>query len=97
MDESHDHHREDRGAGPTYKSLFIAACAIIGSTFGWWFTNFISDFNAISARVAVLEIRVKEFEWTFKINSRKIDTHDEQLRQLERHAPHSQGNRGNEP
>lgn len=64
---------EDRATGPTYKSLFLAACGIIGGAFGWWFTDFISDYRALSARVAVLEIRDTENRWTFKIHDEKID------------------------
>lgn len=75
---------EDRTSGPTYKSLFLAACAIIGSAFGWWFTSFISEFNALSARVAQLEVRDTETKWTFRINSEKIGAHEERLRTLER-------------
>lgn len=75
--------QNDREFGPTYKSLFIGACLIIGSAFGWWLTNFISYVDTINTRVATMEIRNKEFEWTFKINTEKINSHDERLRALE--------------
>lgn len=83
-DEEHD--REDRATGPTYKSLFLAAVALIGSTFGWWITNFISYVDSINARGSIMEIRHKEFEWTFKINTEKINSHDERLKELERYV-----------
>lgn len=70
--------------GPTYKSLFLGACLIIGSAFGWWLTNFVSYVDTLNARLAILEIRAKEFEWTFKINTEKINSHDDRLRHLER-------------
>lgn len=76
--------QDNREFGPTYKSLFIGACLVIGSAFGWWLTNFISYVDAINARVATMEIRNKEFEWTFKINSEKFNSQDERLRELER-------------
>lgn len=81
--------RDDRAPGPTYKSLFLGACLVIGSAFGWWFTNFISSVDALIARVAVLEIGHTEHKWTFKINAEKIDSHEERLQRLEReHAEH---------
>lgn len=78
---------QDRAGSPTYKSLFLAACAIIGSGFGWWFTNFIADFNALSTRVASLEVRDTETKWTVRINSEKLKecgAHEDRLRALER-------------
>jgi len=84
MQDNAESTSEYRAPGPTYKSLFLAACAIIGSTFGWWFTNFVSDFNALSARVAALEIRDTEIKWTFRINEGKFNSYDEQIRALER-------------
>lgn len=90
MEESTRNAMEDRAAGPTYKSLFLAACAIIGSAFGWWFTNFIADFNAIASRVAALEVRDTEVKWTFRINTEKLNTHEDRLRTLEReHGQHA--------
>lgn len=91
MDENSGNTGENRATGPTYKSLFLACCAIIGSTFGWWFTNFIADFHALSARVAALEVRDTEAKWTFHINGEKISTHEERLRILERE--HDQRNK----
>lgn len=73
----------DRATGPTYKSLFLAACALIGSTFGWWFTNFVADYNALVAKVAALEVRDTETRWTFRINAEKLGTYDERLKALE--------------
>lgn len=78
----------DRATGPTYKSLFLAACALIGSTFGWWFTNFVADFNTLAAKVAALEIRDAEIRWTFRINTEKLDTHEDRLREIEREYDH---------
>lgn len=53
---------DDRELGPSYKSLFLGACIIIGGTFGWWLTNFIStveglqkDYTQLATRVAILE------------------------------------------
>ena len=65
MEESTGSTMEDRATGPTYKSLFLAACALIGSTFGWWFTNFITYIDTISARVTSLEVGHTESKWTF--------------------------------
>jgi hypothetical protein len=64
--------------------LFLAACAIIGSAFGWWFTNFINDFQTLAARVAALEVRDTETKWTFRINGEKISACEERLRAIER-------------
>lgn len=64
---------ENRAVGPTYKSLFLVACGIIGGVGEWWFTGFMDDYRALASRVAVLEIRDVENRWTFKINSEKID------------------------
>ena len=52
-------HEADHEYGPTYKALFLGACVIIGSTFGWWLTNFISA-NEINH--ANYEHRLKELE-----------------------------------
>lgn len=87
---------ENRATGPTYKSLFLAACALIGSTFGWWFTNFTTYIDALSARVAALEVRDTETRWTFRVNAEKLDklsTHEDRLRTLEREHDNSKGNR----
>lgn len=88
MEENSGNTGENRTTGPTYKSLFLAACAIIGSAFGWWFTNFVSDFNALSARVAALEIRDAEVKWTFRINTEKLNSHEDRLRTCEREYDH---------
>lgn len=84
MGENSGNTMENRAGGPTYKSLFLAACAIIGSAFGWWFTNFIADFQTLAARVAALEVRDTETKWTFRINGEKINAYEERLRTLER-------------
>jgi hypothetical protein len=83
--------QENREFGPTYKSLFLGACIVIGSAFGWWFTNFISTVDLLTARVAALEVRDTESKWTFRINSEKLNSHDERIRILER--DHEQYNR----
>ena len=93
MDEDTGTSMENRATGPTYKSLFLAACALIGSTFGWWFTNFIADFNSLSARVAALEVRDTETKWTFRINSEKLGVHEDRLRTLEREHHDQHGKR----
>ena len=94
MAENSGNSMEDRATGPTYKSLFLAACAIIGSAFGWWFTNFISEFNALSAKVAALEVRDTEIKWTFRINGEKLSVHEDRLRTLEReHDQHGKRDR----
>lgn len=85
--------QEDREFGPTYKSLFIGACIIIGSAFGWWFTNFISTVDLLTARIAALEIRDTEAKWAARINNEKLNSHDERIRILERE--HEQYNRDN--
>ena len=84
MAETTDDTMENRATGPTYKSLFLAACAIIGSAFGWWFTNFITYIDTISSRVAALEVRDTENKWTFRINTEKLGLHEDRLRALER-------------
>ena len=84
------HDGEDRETGPTYKSLFIGACGLISLSFGWWFTDFISAVNTLTARVAALEVRDTETKWTFRANTSKIDSHEERLRTLEReHEQHT--------
>lgn len=79
--------REDRAAGPTYKSLFIGACSLIGVAFGWWFTGFISTYEFTNKvweqRISALEIRDTEAKWTFRIQSEEIARLKEQVRQLE--------------
>lgn len=92
MDENSGHVVEDRASSPTYKSLFLAACAIIGSAFGWWFTNFIADYTALTSRVAELEVRDTETKWTFRINGEKLKdcaAHEDRLRALERAFDHN--------
>lgn len=93
MAETTDDTMENRATGPTYKSLFLAACAIIGSAFGWWFTNFITYIDTISSRVATLEVRDTENKWTFRINTEKLNTHEDRLRALEREFDVNKGHR----
>lgn len=89
---------EDRATGPTYKSLFLGACIVIGSAFGWWFTNFISTIDLLTARVAALEIRDTEYKWTFRINGEKLGAHEDRLKTLEReHEHHPRDKRKGEP
>lgn len=93
-----EHDGEDRETGPTYKSLFIGACGLISISFGWWFTDFISAVNTLTARVTALEVRDTETRWTFKINAAKIDSHEERLRTLEReHDQHTKNGRDVKP
>ena len=85
-----EEHEKTHEYGPTYKSLFLGACVIIGSAFGWWFTNFISTVDLLTARVAALEVRDTESKWTFRINGEKLNSHDERIRALEReHERHT--------
>lgn len=93
MAETTDDAMENRATGPTYKSLFLAACAIIGSAFGWWFTNFITYIDTISSRVATLEVGATEHKWTFRINGEKISNHEDRLRALEREHDAVKGHR----
>lgn len=62
-----DHDSEDREYGPTYKSLFLGACIVLGSAFGWWLTNFISTVESLHAsyerRLAELETRALRETW----------------------------------
>lgn len=95
MEENTGSTMEDRETGPTYKSLFLAACAIIGGAFGWWFTNFITYIDTISSRVTALEVGVTEYKWTFRINGEKISNHEDRLRALERE--HEQHTRRDKP
>lgn len=87
MDADHESGMEDRTGGPTYKGLFLLTCALLGSSGGWWITNFVADTNALRARVAALEIRDAETKWTFRINEDKLNTHEDRLRALERDQP----------
>mgnify|MGYP005607183711 FL=1 len=85
-----DRDDESREVGPTYKSLFLGACGLISLAFGWWFTGFINTFDALSARVATLEVRDTEAKWNFRINGEKLTQHEERLRTLEReHEQHT--------
>ena len=69
MAENTDGTMEDREIGPIYKSLFLVACAIIGSAFGWWFTNFVSTVEGLQREYrkecAQLEARVSRLEWQY--------------------------------
>jgi len=67
MDEHSQSHSEDGAEGPTYRTLFFGACVIIGSAFGWWFTNFISSVELLhhnyERRLAELETRAYRETW----------------------------------
>lgn len=84
------HHQEDSEYGPTYKSLFIAVCVILGSSFGWWLTNFISTTSAIHAsyerRITELEARARESDVKQERLHRDVDSNTRVLRELERDA-----------
>lgn len=54
---------DDREFGPSYKSLFLGACLVIGSTFGWWLTNFVSTVEGLQKDYTKLEARIAELEW----------------------------------
>lgn len=54
---------DNRELGPTYKSLFLAACGLISLAFGWWFTNFVSSVEGLQKDYTKLEARVAELEW----------------------------------
>lgn len=65
---------DDRELGPSYKSLFLGCCVIIGGAFGWWLTHFVSAFDQFKRDVASMEAefrqehaklaaRVAELEW----------------------------------
>jgi hypothetical protein len=66
-----EHHEESTPnyseVGPTYKALFLGACFIIGSTFGWWLTNFIYTVESLHTsyerRLAELETRALRETW----------------------------------
>lgn len=96
MDQNAKDPMEDRELGPTYKSLFLAACGLISLAFGWWFTNFITYVETIAARVAALEVGGTEAKWAVRINTEKLDklsTHEDRLRTLEREHDNSKDNR----
>lgn len=80
--------REDAELGPTYKSLFLACCFIIGSAFGWWLTNFITSYDAshreVIDRLTKLESRALADEEANKYRDHKIDDHEERLRRIDR-------------
>lgn len=98
MAENSETPSQDRATGPTYKSLFLAACALIGSTFGWWFTNFITYIDTISSRVAALEVRDAENKWTFRITNEKLNAYEDRLRAIEREQDqHTQRDRRDRP
>lgn len=65
---------DDSELGPSYKTLFLGACVIIGGAFGWWLTNFVSTFEGLQKGVAFMETgannrfskleeRVSKLEW----------------------------------
>lgn len=76
---------ENREYGPTYKSLFLSACIIIGSAFGWWFTNFISAIESLHTtyerRFTELETRALRETWERTALQREVD----ELRRTAKH------------
>jgi hypothetical protein len=83
MVQDMENYGESGAGGPSYKSLFVGACIILGSAFGWWFTNFINAVDLLTTRVATLEIRDTEYKWTFKTTGEKINLLEERIRVLE--------------
>ena len=67
MDENSQSHSDDGEIGPTYRTLFLGACIVIGSAFGWWFTNFISTVEHLhqnyERRIGELEARALRETW----------------------------------
>ena len=73
--EQHDESNSDLGNfGPTYKSLFIGCCIVLGSMLGWYFTSYVDSqhrFNAVhdithqnhDKRLVELEARISRNEW----------------------------------
>lgn len=57
-----DDAEDSREFGPTYKTLFLGACLIIGATFGWWLTNFI----------ATIDLAHRSYEATFRDLERRL-------------------------
>lgn len=83
MDEHTQDHDDYGELGPTYKSLFIGACLIIGSAFGWWLTNFISTVDRVHHNfeqkianceqgVAAMEKRQDRASWEVDAISREV-------------------------
>jgi hypothetical protein len=76
--------------GPTYKALFLGACIIIGSTFGWWLTNFISSVDRFHAsserRETELEAGLREQRIETKQLYEIVRENTRILRELEREA-----------
>ena len=81
MDDREERNTNFDQLGPTYKSLFIGACLVIGSAFGWWFTNFIS---AVESRFFGLEHRVTELEAKLLREAWERDALQEEVNQLKR-------------
>lgn len=74
MAEDAQNDSEDRNLGPTYKTLFLGACLIIGGTFGWWFSHFIAtierthrsyeaSFRELEKRLATMETGEHRATW----------------------------------
>lgn len=68
--------------GPSYKSLFLGACVVIGGAFGWWLTHFVSAVDQFKRDVASMEselrqesaklaARVAELEWRQQLETTK--------------------------
>lgn len=75
---------EDLASGPTYRTLFLGACILIGGAFGWWLTNFITTVEALTDRIAKLESRALAADEASKYRDAKIDDHEERIRRLDR-------------
>lgn len=70
-------HDEIYEVGPTYKSLFLGACLILGSTFGWWITNFVSSVESLHVkydrRLAELETKALRETWELEALRAEMD------------------------
>lgn len=79
---------EDLSSVPTYRTLFLGACILIGGAFGWWLTNFITTVDAthkeLRDRIAKLESRAFAADEASKYRDAKIDDHEERIRRLDR-------------
>jgi len=77
---------------PTYKSLFVGACIVIGSAFGWWLTNFIASVNvthaSIERRLVELEAGSREANTKLQRLQEDVKTDSDILRELDRDVAH---------
>jgi len=60
--------------GPTYKSLFVGCCIVLGSLLGWYATSYVEQqsriqirnehaIESLSDQITKLETRVSRNEW----------------------------------